>query len=277
MNRTFDVFAACGTLRSLPRRGAWRLAPGPRPHGAARQLTCVPRPRTFAAALLLLLPALAGCETFGHQDPVWEIEEEEHLVIMPFKDPDFPDRWEGNPRGHDAALRTTQILQREAEFGVRPYEDVIGLFQAEDMSKLSPREVAALCKAEYVLVCDFEELELKDPKSIGLSQGSAQVRVRLFQVERKSEEDEERAARRAEDQRQARERAGMPTLDYDRGGRFIPDAERVISAKFPSDFMSPGGEPFLESPDIEQGLLATVAKKVAKLYYPHQAEKIDTD
>ena len=231
--------------------------------------------RTALAPLLLLLVPLAGCETLGHKDPVWEIDEEEHLVVMPFKDIDFPDRWEGNPRGHEVAMRTTQILQREAEFGVRPYEDIIGLFQADDMSKLSPREVAALCKADYVLVCDFEELQLKDPKSINLVQGSARVRVRLFQVERKSKEDEERAARQAEDQRRAREAAGLPPLEFDRGGRFVGDAERVVDAKFPSSFMNPGGELFLESSDVQQGLLLAVAEKVAKLYYPHQESKVE--
>jgi hypothetical protein len=230
--------------------------------------------RTALASLLLLLP-LAGCETFGHTDPVWEIDEEEHIVVMPFKDPDFPDRWD-SPRGHETAMRTTEILQREAEFGVRPYEDVIGLFQADDVNKLSPREVAALCKADYVLVCEFEQLELKDPKSINLIQGSSRVRVRLFQVERKSETEEDAAQRKADEQRAARERAGLPPLEYDRGGRFIGDAERVVEARFPSDFMNPGGELFLEASDVEAGLLLATAKKVARLYYPHQEDKIDT-
>jgi hypothetical protein len=231
--------------------------------------------RTALAPLLLLLP-LAGCETLGHTDPVWEIDEDEHLVVMPFKDPDFPDRWD-SPRGHETAMRATEILQREAEFGVRPYEDVIGLFQADDVSKLSPREVAALCKSDYVLVCDFEQLDLRDPKNINMHQGTARVRVRLFQVERKSKEAEDAAERKAAEQRAARERAGLPPLEYDRGGRFIGEAERVIEAKFPSDFMNPSGELFLESADIQSGLLLAAARKVARLYYPHQADKIEKE
>src|SRR5687767_8896214 len=137
--------------------------------------------RTAAAALLLVLPLLSGCFGLNHEDPVWEIDSEDALVVMPFKDPDFAGRWT-SPRSHEAAMRTTEILQREAEFGVRPYEEVIGLYQAPEVEKLSPRQVANLCEAEYVLMCDFEELRLKDPLNVNMVQGSARVRCRLFQV-----------------------------------------------------------------------------------------------
>ncbi|MCO5168115.1 MAG: hypothetical protein M9894_17360 [Planctomycetes bacterium] len=232
--------------------------------------------RNLLAPILFAL-TLAGCTGAEIQDPVYEIPEDEFLVVMPFKDPDFPDRWDSNPRGHDAARLTTEVLQREADFGVRPYEDVLGLYLAEDVTKLSPRDVAALCKADYVLLCDFERLELRDPKNINMIQGTARVKARLFQVQRRTREEEEKERRRAEEQRQAREAAGMAPLDYDRGGRFIAKAEAVVEARFPSDFMHPGGDIFLDPDQVQEGLLRAVARKVAKLYYPHPKEKIETD
>lgn len=220
---------------------------------------------------------LTGCPGMEIVDPVHEIEGDEFLVVMPFKDPDFPDRWDSNPRGHDAARLTTEVLSREADFGVRAYEDVLGLYLAEDVTKLSPRDVAALCKADYVLLCDFERLELRDPKNINMVQGTARVKVRLFQVERRTPEEEEKERRRADEQRRAREAAGIGPLDWDRGGRFVAKAERVVEARFPSDFMHPGGDIFLDPDQVQEGLMRAVASKVAKLYYPHPKEKIETD
>lgn len=232
--------------------------------------------RTALAAVLLLVCPVAGCGMGDIVDPVYEIDPDDYLVVMPFKDPDFPERWD-SPVGHETAMRTTENLQREAEFNTRAYEDVIGLYQAEDVSKLSPRDVAALCKADYVLVCEFEELELRDRMSVNIAQGKARVKVRLFEVERRSAEKEEKERVKAEELRAARARAGMPEIPYDRGGRFVGEAERTLEIRYPSDFMSPGGEPFLEPFDIQQGLMLSVARKVAKLYYPHPEEKIETD
>ncbi len=230
--------------------------------------------RTILTALLLVAP-LAGCSA-NDVDPVWEIAPEDHLVVMPFKDPDFRDRWD-SPRGHEAALRTTEVMQRECEFGVRPYEEIYGLYHAEDVSKLSPRDVAALCRADYVLVCDFEQLDLRDPKNINMTQGTARVKVRLFQVQRRTPEEEERAQQKNRERDEARRKAGMEPLAYDRGGEFIAKAERIVEAHYPSDFMHPGGDIFLDPNDVQQGLLLAAARKVAKLYYTHTAEKIDTD
>lgn len=230
--------------------------------------------RTVLAALLLAAP-LAGCSA-NDVDPVWEIAPEDHLVVMPFKDPDFRDRWD-SPRGHEAALRTTEIMQRECEFGVRSYEEIYGLYHAEDVSKLSPRDVAALCRADYVLVCDFEQLDLKDPKNINMTQGTARVKVRLFQVQRRTPEEEERARKQNEERDEARRKAGMEPIAYDRGGEFLAKAERVVEAHYPSDFMHPGGDIFLDPEDVQQGLLLAAAKKVARLYYTHPAEKIETE
>jgi hypothetical protein len=233
--------------------------------------------RTALALLLLPLPALlTGCPGIEIADPVWEIQPDEALVVMPFKDPDFPGRWD-SPRGHQVAQQTTEALQREADFQTRPYDDVLALFQAEDVNKLSPRDVAALTKADYVLVCEFEQLRLKDPLSVNIRQGEAKVKVRLFKVERRTPADEEKERKQQEEQEEARRRAHMPSIPFDRGGVYLVQAERTIEVKYPSDFMSPGGEPFLKEPDIEAGLLAATARKVAKLYYPHQVEKIETD
>jgi len=232
--------------------------------------------RTAPVAALLLACSLAGCSGVEIEDPVFEIDPEDYLVVMPFKDPDFPERWD-SPVGHETAMRTTENLQREAEFNTRAYEDVIGLYQAEDVGKLSPRDVAALCKADYVLVCEFEELELHDPLTVNMRRGKARVKVRLFEVERRSAEREEKERIKAEEMQRARRQAGMPDIPYDRGGRFVGEAERVLEVMFPSDFSSPGGEPFMETLDIQQGLMLSVAKKVAKLYYPHPKEKIDVD
>lgn len=231
--------------------------------------------RTVFAALLLVAP-LSGCSGLDMVDPVWEIPPEDHLVVMPFKDPDFNDRWD-SPRGHEIAQRTTEIMQRECEFGVRPYDEIYALYHAEDVNKLSPRDVAALCRADYVLVCDIEHFELMDPKSVNIRQGTARVKVRLFQVQRRTPEEEARAQQRNKERDEARRLAGMEPLVYDRGGEFLAKAERVVEVRFPSDFTHPGGDPFLAPDEVERGLIMSTARKVAKLYYTHPQEKIDRD
>jgi hypothetical protein len=230
----------------------------------------------LAICLLLLLP-LAGCgmgETL--EDPVYELEPEDAMVIMPFKDPDFPVRWE-SPQGNETALRTTEVLQREAEFRVLGYEEVLGLFQAEKVNEFGPKDVAANTGADFVLVCDIEEFRLQDPMTFNMRQGFARVKVRLFHVEKRSGEEEARLRERAEEQNEARRRAGLPPVEYDRGGRFIPDAERTVEARFPSDFYSPAGETFMELDEIRTGLTLTMARKVAQLYFVHPKEKIETE
>jgi hypothetical protein len=216
----------------------------------------------FAPIALVLL--LAGC-AMPDVEPVHEIKDRESVVVMPFKDPDFPDRW-ASPRGHDLAARTTQALLQRCDFKTREYEQVLELAQGGDARRLGPGEVAARTHSDYVLVCDVVQFDLRDPLSINIQQGTSRVRVRLYQTDtHRGSDARERERDRAQDE--ARERAGLPPLVDDTGVRFIREDEVV--AKFPTDFHEQYGEIFLRPEDIQAGLIVATANKVAQLYYEH--------
>lgn len=225
-------------------------------------------------ALLAAVLTLVGCGGPEIVDPVYPIKEDEFLVVMPFKDPDFPSRWD-SPRGHDLAAHTTEALSQKAEFGVRSYEQVIDLFRADDVKRLSPRDVAALTKSDYVLVVDVEKLELRDRGSVNVQRGTAKAKVRLFKVERRSEEEEAREAQRNREREEAARKAGIPTGPFDAGGRYVREDE--VEAVFPSDYHTEYGSGFLEPGNIQDGLLGVLSRKVAKLYVEHEQEKIEVE
>lgn len=228
-----------------------------------------PCPLRLATAALVL--ASAGCWGETIVDPVHEIPPEEALLVVPFREPHLPERWDSQ-LGNELARDTTTILTREAEFQVRPYEDVLSLYQADDIAKLSFGQIAALCRAEWLLICDIVKFDLKDPKSINLQQAEATVKVRLFQVDPPGRKRDARETERSRSQREAREGLGMSTLVDERGGRFV--REDTVEAKFPTDFHSQYGQLFMEPAEMERGLAGVIARKVSKLYYPHPEEKV---
>jgi hypothetical protein len=225
----------------------------------------------FLACLLAPL-LLAGCGGAEIEDPIYEIPPDEYMVVMPFDDPDLGGRWE-SPRAHDLGKLTTIQLDQQAEFGVRPYEKVIGLFAADDVAKLGPRDVAALTRADYVLVCDLERFDLQEDKHVNFNVGHATAKVRLFKVERRTPEEEAEFKRKDEEYRKAAGKANIPVKPIAEGGRFV--CEETITTKYPNDYST--APPDLKPSEIQDGLMQSLARKVAKLWYAHEKENIDKD
>jgi hypothetical protein len=228
--------------------------------------------RSLRSFLALAALALAGCSA-NEIEPVYLIEPEDYCVVMPFKDPDFASRWD-SPRSHDMGQLTTAALTERAEFKVRPYEDVISLFQADDVKKLGPREVAALTRADYVLVCDVEKFDLENDV-INLGRGKARAKVRLFKVERRTPEEEAKEAEKAREREEVAKRVNIPVSSTDAGGRYV--REDIIEAVFPSDYHNDYGRLDLKAAEIQTGLMGVISRKVAKLYYTHDEEKIEVE
>jgi len=223
-----------------------------------------------ALSLSPLVLALSGCMGFGHDvEPIYEIEPEAWVVVMPFKDPDYHGRWD-SPVGHDLAKVTTDFLLANGEFYTRPYQDLLDLFNAEtDLNALTPRDIAALCRADYVVVPDLIRWDPKDELGVGIVKATSKVRVRLFKVIRgRSEEVDEEEADRIEEQNEARRRAGLEMIAYDRGGRYV--AEKEIEGSYPDTYLDQYGETFLDERDALVGLVGTTADKVAKLFYEYE-------
>lgn len=228
--------------------------------------------RILPVSLLALLP-LTGCILGGATtiDPVWEIEPEETVVVVPFKEPDFQDRWD-SPTGNRLAELTTQLLAENADFEVCPYRKVLELYAAEkkDVRQLRPRDVAALTKADYVIVCDVERWDPSEVKGVGITQANTRAKARLFKVDRKNRDTDEEAQARVREQNEARKDIGLEPVLVERGGDFVSTVE--VNAKYPDTFMGQEGETFLDQAEAEAGLIAALAREVALLYYEHEEE-----
>jgi hypothetical protein len=222
-----------------------------------------------AACLALLL--LSGCFGSTEIDPVYEIDSDSSLVVIPFKEPTFPDRWD-SPAGHRLAEATTMVLSENADFEVRPYRKVIELFAAEkkDVRQLKPRDVAALTKADYVLVCDLSRWEPMEVKGVGITQANATATARLFKVERGKRASDAEEDERVREQNEARREIGLEPILVERGGDFVSKVE--VSARYPDTFMGQEGETFLNQDEAETGLISALAREVAKLYYEHEED-----
>lgn len=223
--------------------------------------------RSILAFILPLL--LCGC-LFGDNmsEPVIELDEDDFVVVLPFKHPDFRSRWD-SPEGRDLMIGVTEILQRNAEFSVRPYQDVIDLYLSEDLDALGPKDVAALCRADYVLVCDIIKWDPMDEQSIGITKGRAKVRARLFKhnpttTDAQDEDEVERLERANE----ARRAAGLPLLEASAGGQWVTDNE--VTATYPDTYLDQYGDVLTTREEAEAGLLRSTALKVAELFYEHQ-------
>lgn len=220
--------------------------------------------------LALILPLLlSGCLFDDNwTEPVIELEEDEFVVVLPFKHPDFRSRWD-SPEGRDLMIGVTEILQRNAEFSVRPYQDVIDLYLSEDLDALGPKDVAALCRADYVLVCEILKWDPMDEQSIGITKGRSRVRARLFKsTPQTTEAQDEAEVRRLERANEARRAAGLPLLEASLGGVWVTDNE--VSASYPDTYLDQYGDVLTTRQEAEAGLLRSTSLKVAELFYPHQ-------
>lgn len=216
----------------------------------------------------LLLVALPGCQA-DLVAPVHDIDSDQSMVVIPFSDPDFPDRWQ-SPRGHDLAMRTTEALGGSVDFQVRPYERVLELAGTPDPGRLRPGDIAARTGSDFVLVCEVVQFQLKDPLSINIAQGTARVKVRLYEADAPRESHDERDRQRDADQERVRRERDLAPLGPERGARFLREDEVV--ARWPSDFHDQYGDVFLEPERIQAELVVATARKIARLYYEHERE-----
>jgi hypothetical protein len=226
-----------------------------------------------ALALGSLALVISGC-TDTTVKPEYEIDAGDHVVVLPFHDLGHPDRWSSS-RGNDLARRATEVLAQKAEFKVRPYEDVLALFQAENLAALGPAEVAALCRADYAIVCEVERFEVEDAHRINIPHGTSKVRVRLFKVIRRDDEEAKKVREEHERVSRLRRGAGLVDDEFIEGGEFVHMA--TVEAVFPSDFTQRYDRVSMTAVEIEEGLRQATARRVAQLYYEHEREKLPTD
>jgi hypothetical protein len=241
----------------------------------------------LAALALLVLPT-SGCSLFEDTiDPVYEIEDDEYLVVMPFKDPAFPRSAWDSPLGHEAALSTTTFLQRFAEFETVEYANVLELMylppaddQQEqgddvglDVRSLSEKEVGDLCGADYVLVVKILLWEESDPKNINMVRGTATAECKLFRVAITEEEIEDAEELTERELRMKKAREAYNLADGGEvavGGAWVDTS--TVTAHYPDDYLNQYGSPFMDKQTVRGELILRLADKVAKLYYEHDVE-----
>lgn len=256
--------------------------------------------------LVLLLPLLlptAGCfSLFGDTvDPIYEIDDEDQLVVYPFKEPGVDSPWDST-LGHQLAQATTNQVREHVDFIVRPYGSVLELLVAqpkknkkkrmkadqeegdddEDEGQLGPdvrdfdaEKLAQLTDSRYVLICEIIRFSLKDPLNINMSKGTATVEAKLFKVAhtRSEKESAKRQSESLKRRNKARAKLGLEPLGkLPMGGKFV--AKKTITARFPDDFLNQYGEPFMDPVAVRKGLIKAVADKVAKLLYEHEPEPL---
>lgn len=227
---------------------------------------------TFRRAVLLLLPwTLLGCVGGGTTiEPVYEIDPDARVVIVPFKEPDFANRWD-SPTGNEMAELTTSLLNRNADFEVIPYRRVIELYGSEkaDVRTLKPRDVAAVTNADFVVVCDVSRWDPMEAQGVGITQANARATARLFKVERRrTKQDDDEADARLKEQNDARRKIGLEEIVAERGGDFVVESE--VEARYPDTFLEQDGISFMDPEEARVGLMRALAREVAQLYYEHE-------
>jgi len=250
--------------------------------------------RAAPTALLLaalLLPS-AGCSLFSDDiDPVYEIEDDEYLVVYPVKEPDFSSAWD-SPTGHELALLVSERLGANVDFHVSSYGNVLELLVAPparnttdgpvgdekiglDVREITPRKLADVVGSDYVLVCEIKKFELRDPLNINMSRATGVVEAKLFKIAKTKAQQEyadEEAARQKRMENARRQLNLDPTGINPYGGSFV--AVNSVTAFYPNDYMGQYGETFADPADMRRGLLGELARKVAQLYYSHPPEKV---
>ena len=250
------------------------------------------RPLTLISLLLGAFLLGPGCHALWVDDidPVYEVDDEEYVVVFPVNDPDFRSPWDST-LGHKIAQETTEILKNNAEFMVVPYSRVIELMLAPkvedegdddsvrvhepalEVRDLDPTKVAELVGADYVLITKLLEWQLADPKNINMMKATGVANVRLFKYA-KTEGQVKKAIEETERVRRinkARKAAGLAPLgEQYEGGRFVSRDE--VSASYPDDYLNQYGDIFLDRRVMEEGLINGLARKIAELYYSHEPE-----
>lgn len=237
------------------------------------------RPLLLALALL----PTAGCGLFSDDvKPIYEIDDDDIVVVHPFSDPDFDSAWDSQT-GHELARRTTEVLSDNAPFVVVPYDEVALLMHAPaaddgiglDVRTLTPAKLAELTGADYVVMADILSFQLRDPRSVALHQASGFVDVKLFKLARSSKEKRDAAK---DNERRARIRAAYARHNIDDpretvyGGKMVAGAR--IEAIYPDTYLDQYGAEFLDPLTARAGLIRVLGKRAAQLFFEHEPEKL---
>jgi len=235
------------------------------------------------ACALFLVPS-AGCALFSDDiEPIWEIDDDEFVVVHPFYDAEADSAW-GSRDGHELAAQTTEELATHADYNVVPYEEVLALMVASDpkrgpgaaldVRELTPRQLADLTGADYVILADVLELQLRDPKAVALVQARGTLEVKVFKVARDREEEQqaEELGERERRIEQARHDLGLtPKNRSPHGGRLVAGGR--VTAIYPDTYIDSPGVPSLDPLLARRGLIQNLARKAAQLLYPHEPEQ----
>jgi hypothetical protein len=246
-------------------------------------------------ALAALLLSTSGCGLFTDSiEPKYEIDDDAYVVVMPFKDPDFPhSRWD-SPRGHDLALKTTNYFETWGEFYTVSYGKVLELMYLPprepkegekadkssddiglDVRRLSEKEFADICGADYVVVCKLLQFRARDPKNINMTQAMATAECKLFRVAvtKGQEKAAEELTARERRMKKAREAAGLPDGGpVAVGGKWVDT--QTVTVKWPDDYLnSYAGDIFLDPLVVKEKLKQRLARAVSRLYYEYEPEE----
>lgn len=264
-------------------------------------------------ALLLLPVALAtGCFFPDSVDPIYEIDDDEIVVVQPFKEPGVDSPWDST-LGHQLAEATSRALRANVDFIVRPYGEVLELLIAKpkgadddekkkkakdgdddddgegkkkppasdadlgpDVREFEPEKLAQLTDANYVVVATIKRFETRERLNINMRKGTGTIEVRLFKIA--TTDDEKQTAKEKneslERRNKAREKMGLAPLGkLPYGGKFVARAK--VTARYPDDFLNQYGDPFLDDLKIREGLIRALGEKVAKLLYEHDREPLE--
>ncbi len=217
--------------------------------------------RSHLAAIAAVLPLFSsGCKSGDIIDPAIEIPDKRVLVVVPFSDTEYGNGF-NSPRGCDLAERVTKLLKSKAEFKVRPQDSVIALYDENNPTKLSARDVARLCKADYVLMGAVVDWRLKDANMASpVFRGSCVIELSLYETAKAAEE-------RLKDDK---DKDDVPTNGHGR----LAFAKRRVTASFPHEYgLNDVGSYSMSEEQIEGGLMNAAAQQVSWLLLAHTKDE----
>jgi hypothetical protein len=215
------------------------------------------------ALLALLLPFVlsTGCGVDKDIiDPAIEIPATRTVVVVPFRDEDYPNGFD-SPRGCLLAEKITKLLKEKADFRVKSQEFVIELYQEGNPTQMTAKDVAEKTRADYVLMGNVAKWSLKDEGMYGgLLRGSAVIDVSLYETAPAAEE-------------RLKDTKDKEDLPMNGRGRLAFSGRRV-TATFPHEYgMSKIGVYDSSEPEIEAGLTLSAANSVAWLLISHSRDE----
>ena len=215
----------------------------------------------LAAIAALVIPlSSSGCKSGDIIDPIIEIPDKRVLVVVPFRDEQF-DTGFNSPRGCELAERVTKLLKGKSDFKVRSQDVVIGLYDDNNPTKLSARDVARLCKADYVLMGDVLKWRLKDDDMASpVYRGSCVIELSLY-------ETADAAHERLKDDP---DKDDVPNNGRGR----LAFAKRRVTASFPHEYgLSDVGTYAMSEEQIDGGLMNSAAQQVSWLFLGHTKDE----